>query len=213
MAFRLFPDPQRGVRILNRSRPRTDIDCADRRILVVDRFPAPRHAHELDIPVEQLATRLKIHTTCRELFRQVATGQSELHTPFGEEVQCGHRLGEQERVAQREDRRIHEEPQGRGTRRGGGQRDERIDGIMPVTVEPPVIRWHRMLVEADRIPAGLLRSRRDSGYCRGGQQTLIDRDADPRHPVHELHLKCSILCRLSLGYRDVWPGPGQRSPG
>ena len=133
--LRVAADPDRD-RLLGRSRPLDHVAGIEVAALIRERFAGPRERQDLECLVEQLVALVEVDTEREELGPVVAGTDPERAPAVGEEVEGRGGLREHERVVVRDDGQVREqaEPLGRG--RGDGQRDERIECLVPAVREP-----------------------------------------------------------------------------
>ena len=145
------PDPDRG-RLLDRHGDELVAGGGEVAALVGDRLARPGQGQDLEGLVEELVALVEVDAEGPELRLQVAGGRAQDHPPARQRVEGGHRLRQQERVAVGDHGDVGEEPQPLGCRRGPGEGDEGVEGVVAAGVQPAV-RRHRVLGEGQGVEA------------------------------------------------------------
>ena len=123
--------------------------------LEVDGLTGPGQLQDLEVLVDAGVAGLEVDAEGGELGLHVPDPGTEDEAPARQDVDRGRGLGQQEGVAVGDDGQVGEEPQGRGPIRHDRQGHERVEGVMPPALPPPLARG-RVLGDIGRPEAGLL---------------------------------------------------------
>jgi hypothetical protein len=157
--------------------------------LTLDRLARPGLLHRVDGPVETRPPIGERRTERGELALEVARGHPEDDPALGQRVQRRHPLGRDERVAVAGDEHVAVEPDPARGRRGDGERDQGVEGVVPALGHPARRRERVVGDMAGVEPRGL---------GGGGHLHHRGRAAELAGPVHGVG-----------GKRDAVPDPGR----